>query len=136
MEETPGTPNEPHKPNQNPKKITFRIHDLHFLYSLNVDGYNYLTFIYKDEFLISMRKWEYLELLDRVYSIMENEDNVVVDVIPDYETLQINEKIKGVVFDVENNKTTEIDKEIPHYEVFNLLKNLSANIEDQDFNLN
>lgn len=136
MKDTPGTPRDPEKPSQNPKKITFRIQDLQLISSTSSEGYNYLTFIHKDEFIISIRKWEYLELLDRVYSLMEDEDGVIVDVCPNYEIIQENAKLSGVVFDVEKQTKIEFDKEVPHYEAYNLLSNLFVDIEDSKFNLN
>ena len=125
------------KPKQNPKKISFTLEDLIFQNVFNVDGHSYITFICVDKYIISMKKWDYFELLNAVYEIMEDEeDDVVVTISPDYDEIDEKVELQVTKFDVEKNTIENSTKQIPHYTVFNLLTNLSPDIRETNFNLN
>lgn len=134
MEETPGAPppnNE--KPNQNPKKISFCLNDLNLFKVVLVEGHSYLLFLCRNEYMFSIRKWEYFELLDKVYNILEDEDELIeVTINALYEDMGSDIQIKGVNIDLETQTQTEFDKTIPLYELFNLCSNISVDIIDEE----
>ena len=125
------------KPKQNPKKLTFTLEDLIFQDSFNAEGHGFLSFVCLDKCIITVRRWDYLELLNTIYEILEDEDpDTVVFISPDYEELDEKVSLSVTKFDLETRETESSTKEVPHYNVFNLLKNLSPDIREGNFNLN
>lgn len=136
MEDKPGTPPEGEKPKQNPKKISFTLDELILDQVFSVEGSSFMTFICSDKYILSMKRWEYFELLNAIYDLMEMEDDVTVTISPDYEVIDEKVPFVSIIINTETKEQTETRTTVPHYTVFNLLKNLSPNIEERNINLN
>ena len=126
MEEKPGgAPPEIAKPKPVKAKLSFAFDELDLMDIIKIDGSNYLTFIIRDEWIVTMRQWDYFEFLNFTYNtIADSEDSVIIISSPDYEVLEQNNNIKGTFFDVTNNKKEDFNKYISHVEAYNLLENI------------
>lgn len=136
MDNTPGAPKQPEKPRENPKRIKFELLDLQLLTIDRIDGHSFLTFICRDEFAIVMKKWEYFELQNTIFDIMEGENNVIVEINAECELIEGDLKMEGTSINLSTKEEEQFKKSLKIYSVYNLLSNLSPNIIDIDEHLN
>ena len=117
------------KPNQNPLKVSFYLDELTLLNVVLINKYAYCSFLVREECIITMKKWEYFELLNRVFEIMEDQDGVIVKITANTEFSK-NTIFTKIIETEDEEDQEELKKEIPHYVVYDLLNNMSADLLD------
>lgn len=124
----PGAPPEPEKPKTSGEgKPVFSFRDLELTDVLNVDGYRYLYFIVRGEYIVAIKEFEYYNYLSFIFEqleflIAEGEECTCDSVEPPFNVIEDNFKITAKLIDVDNNQVVkEEDRFIKVYDVYDLI---------------